>query len=155
MGQHDSAYKLLFSYPHLIESLLRGFVPGGWIDHLDFQSLEPVSEAHPRDNLGMRYDDIIWRLAWRGSGSWVYVYLLLELQSTDDSFMAVRILDYEGGLYRKISKSPNARRGGRLPIVLPVVLYHGQRAWTSATDVFDLIAAALRISCHRGCMAVP
>ena len=67
MGQHDSGYKLLFSYPHLVESLIRGFVPGNWIGQLDFASLEPVSEAHPRDNLSVRYDDVIWRLRWRSS----------------------------------------------------------------------------------------
>ena len=119
-----------------------GLVPGDWIDHLDFQSLEKVSETHPRDNLTVRYDDVIWRLGWRGSGSWVYVYLMLEPQSIDEPFMAVRILDYDGGLYRQLSKVLHPKRGDRLPIVLPVVLYRGQPAWTSPTEVFDLIAPA-------------
>ena len=35
MGRYDSGYKLLFSYPYLVESLIRGFVPGPWIDQLD------------------------------------------------------------------------------------------------------------------------
>ena len=43
IGRHDSRYKLLFAHPYLVESLLRGFVPGEWIDRLDFDSLEPVS----------------------------------------------------------------------------------------------------------------
>ena len=54
-----------------------------WIGNLDFRSLETVSEAHLRDNLGIRYDDMIWRLRWRGSPLWIYVYLMLEFQSTD------------------------------------------------------------------------
>ncbi len=36
MGRHDSGYKLLFSYPYLVECLIRGFVPGPWISNLDF-----------------------------------------------------------------------------------------------------------------------
>jgi hypothetical protein len=32
-------------------------VPGDWIDRLDFKSLETVSEAHPRDGTGIRYDE--------------------------------------------------------------------------------------------------
>ena len=59
MGLHDSGYKLLFSYPYLVECLIRGFVPGPWISSLDFSSLEPVREAHPRDEIGVRYDDMI------------------------------------------------------------------------------------------------
>jgi len=142
MGRHDSGYKLLFSHPFLVESLLRGFVPGDWIDRLDFDSLEPVSEAHPRDELGMRYDDVIWRLRWRASGAWVYVYLMLELQSSDYYFMAVRVLDYEGGLYRKIVRTLKPGRGDRLPIVFPVVLHTSRPAWTAPTEVFDLLSPA-------------
>ncbi len=142
MGRHDSRYKLVFAHPYLVESLLRGFVPGAWIDNLDFQTLEPVSEAHPRDQLGMRYNDVVWRLRWHGSEGWVYVYLMLELQSADEPFMAVRVLDYEGGLYRKLVKALALKRGDRLPIVFPVVLYHSRPAWTAETEVFDLIAPA-------------
>ncbi len=142
MGLHDSGYKLLFSHPYLVECLIRGFVPGSWIQQLDFSSLEPVSEAHPRDEIGVRYDDVIWRLRWRDSGEWIYVYLLLELQSTVHPFMAVRVLDYDGGLYRQLVRALRLKAGDPLPIVLPVVLYRGTSAWTAAEDVFDLIARA-------------
>lgn len=91
MGLHDSGYKLLFSHPHLVESLIRGFVPGSWIDGLDFSSLEPVSEAHPRDEIAVRYDDMIWRLRWRGSDDWIYVYLLLESGRSKSSTRSCQI----------------------------------------------------------------
>ncbi len=142
MGRHDSGYKLLFSYPYLVECLIRGFVPGSWIRRLDFESLETAREAHPRDDVGTRYDDMIWRLRWRDSGAWIYVYLLLEFQNQDEPFMAVRVLDYDGGLYRQLARTLKLKRGDRLPIVLPLVLYRGQPAWTSPEEVFDLIAPA-------------
>jgi len=142
MGRHDSGYHLLFSYPYFVECLIRGFVPGDWVERLDFSSLEAVREGHPRDHIGMRYDDVIWRLRWRDLDLWVYVYLLIEFQITDEPFMAVRVLDYEGGLYRQIVRALRLKRGDRLPIVLPIVLYHGHPAWTSRTEVFDLISPA-------------
>jgi hypothetical protein len=142
MGRHDSSYHLLFSFPHLVECLIRGFVPGDWTEQLDFSTLEAVREGHPRDDIGMRYDDMIWRLRWREGGVWVYVYLLIEFQRTDEPFMAVRILDYDAGLYRQIVRAMRLQRGDPLPIVLPMVLYHGYPAWTSETEVFDLIAPA-------------
>ena len=142
MGRHDSGYKLLFSHPFLVESLIRGFVPGPWIDQLDFSSLQPVSEAHPRDEIGVRYDDMIWRLRWRHSGEWIYIYLLIEFQSTDEPFMAVRVLDYDGGLYRQLVRVLKPKRGDKLPIVFPLVLHRGSQVWAAEQDVFDLIAEA-------------
>ncbi len=142
MGSHDSGYKLLFSYPYLVESLIRGFVPGSWIGNLDFSSLEPVREAHPSDEIGVRYNDMIWRLRWRDSGEWIYIYLMLEFQSTVQQFMAVRVFDYDGGLYRQIVRALRPKHDDKLPIVLPLVLYRGDRKWTAKQDVFDLIAPA-------------
>ena len=56
--------------------------------------------------------------------------------------MAVRVLDYDGGLYRQIVRALSPKHGDKLPIVLPMVLYRGDRVWTAAEDVFDLIAPA-------------
>ncbi len=56
--------------------------------------------------------------------------------------MAVRVLDYDGGLYRQIVRALQLKRGDKLPIVLPLVLYRGDRAWRAEEDVFDLIAPA-------------
>ncbi len=105
-------------------------------------SLEPVREAHPNDEIGVRYDDMIWRLRWRDSGDWIYIYLMLEFQSTVQQFMAVRVLDYDGGLYRQIVRALRPKHDDKLPIVLPLVLYRGDRKWTAKEDVFDLIAPA-------------
>lgn len=100
---HDNSYKLLFSHPEMVADLLRGFVHADWVNELDFDSLEKVSGSYVSDDLREREDDIIWRVRW--GPNWVYLYLLLEFQSTIDPFMAVRILTYLGLLYQDLIKS--------------------------------------------------
>jgi len=39
---HDSGYKLLYSHGAMVRDLLTGFVPGEWIEELDFSSLGSV-----------------------------------------------------------------------------------------------------------------
>ena len=39
VGAHDSGYKQLFSFPAMVEDLLRGFVRERWVDDLDFGTL--------------------------------------------------------------------------------------------------------------------
>ena len=50
---------------------------------------------------------------------------------------------YTGLLYQELirNRAPEVA-GGRLPTVLPVVLYNGSEAWTAARDVGELIASA-------------
>ncbi|HVR99695.1 MAG TPA: Rpn family recombination-promoting nuclease/putative transposase, partial [Thermoanaerobaculia bacterium] len=60
---------------------------------------------------------------------WVYLYLLLEFQSTSDPFMAVRLLTYVGLLLEEIIRREKLKPGDRLPLVLPVVLHSGKGRW--------------------------
>ena len=87
----------------MVADLLRGFVHEPWVGQLDLSSLEPVSGSYVSDNLREREEDIVWR-ARRGDG-WIYVYLLLEFQSTVDRYMAVRLLTYVGLLYQDLIKA--------------------------------------------------
>jgi predicted transposase YdaD len=129
---HDRGYKLLFSDPTLVEELLRGFLPGAWIDQLDFATLEKMGASFVSADLRERHSDLIWRVRLRGEEiGWVYVYLLLEFQSTVDSFMAVRLLTYAGLLLEEIIRKEKLKPEDRLPAVLPLVLYNGERPWSA------------------------
>ncbi len=110
---HDHSYKNLFSHPEMVADLLRGFVHEPWVDGLDFATLEKVSGSYVTDDLREREDDIIWRV--RRGQDWLYVYLLLEFQSTIDRFMAVRMLVYVGLLYQDLIRSGQLTAGGCLP----------------------------------------
>jgi len=137
-ANHDNGYKLLFSHPEMVRDLLRGFVNEPWLAELDLETLEKVSGSYVADDLRDREDDVIWRV--RFHDRWLYLYLLLEFQSTVDPFMAVRILTYLGLLYQDIGRQPTT--GQKLPPVLPIVLYNGKPRWTAATDISQLIEPA-------------
>ena len=92
----------MFSHKEVIRDLICGFVKQDWINELDFDSLERVSDSFVTDDIRDREDDIIWRL--RLGPSWIYVYLLIEFQSTVDNTCL---------LYT--SPSPRDRTRSRMP----------------------------------------
>ncbi|MBO4970423.1 MAG: Rpn family recombination-promoting nuclease/putative transposase [Pseudomonas sp.] len=69
----------------------------------------------------------------------MYLYILIEFQSTVDPFMAVRMMTYVGLLYQDLIRSKDILPHRKLPPVLPIVLYNGDAKWTAATDVAALI----------------
>jgi len=135
---HDSGYKLLYSHVAMVRDLLRQVVPGAWIDQLDLGSLEKCSGSYVSDDLRDRSDDLIWRVRW--GPDWLYLYLLLEFQSTIDAWMAVRIQTYVGLLYQDLIRTGQLSVAGQLPPVLPLVLYNGIKPWDAARDLDTLIA---------------
>ena len=138
MAKHDSSYKLLFSHAQMVEDLLKGFVREEWVAKLDFSTLEKVNGSYVSDDLRQRVDDVVWRVRW--GENWLYVYLLIEFQSTVDPWMAVRMMTYVGLLYQDLIKGKQLAVGKRLPPVLPMVLYNGNSEWTAATDIGELVA---------------
>ncbi|MBV5323557.1 Rpn family recombination-promoting nuclease/putative transposase, partial [bacterium] len=137
MPSHDSSYKQLFSHPRMVQELLCSFVHEPWVAQLDFSSLEKVSGSFVSDDLRDREDDVIWKV--RIGESWIYLYILLEFQSTVDRFMAVRLLTYTGLLYQDLLKSGQIKGKQKLPPVFPLVLYNGHKRWHAATDLTHLV----------------
>jgi hypothetical protein len=135
----DSLYHRLFAHPRMVEGLVREFVPRGLVAGLDFSGLQRVNpKFHSgRRSARRREGDVIWRLPTR-EGSDIYLYLLIEFQSERDRWMAVRTQVYQGLLWQQVIDEQKA--GARLPPLLLLVLYNGERRWKAATTTSELIA---------------
>ena len=140
MAEHDQSYKQFFSNPRMVEDLLRGFVKQDWLEQADYDTLERVTASFVSDKLKKRESDAIWQI--RLKDGLMYIYILIEFQSTVDRFMVVRMLTYIGLLYQDLIKSGKIKEGDYLPPVLPLVLYNGRTPWKAPLDLEKLVAPA-------------
>ena len=88
------------------------------------------------------------RLAAPGAYGHARFGYLVEFQSTDDPLMALRIHTYTGLLYQELARNGQLDADGRLPAVLPLVLYNGDEPWVSPLQMGGAIAGA--ISAEQG-----
>lgn len=133
----DMLYKQLFAHPEVIRDLLTGFVSTEWTESLDVGAFERINASYTSENGKARHEDIVWRA--KIGGDWVYVYLLLEFQSRSDPWMALRMQVYVGLLCQDLVAQHRLTRHGKLPAVLPIVLYHGRKPWRASTDLTKLM----------------
>ena len=141
---HDTAWKLLFSFPEMVRDLLAGFVPPEWVSDLDLSAPTRHPEGQVTDDARERHPDRVWEVGMRDrSGS---VLVTLEFQSTVDRTMAVRVLVYTAMLYQDRLR----RSSAELPPVLPIVVYYGPGEWTAEEAVAGLCTApgASRAPCQ-------
>ena len=139
-ANHDSHYKLLFSHPELVHDLLVEFVSVVRSDTLQLDTLQRVNGSYTSEAGDTRYEDMVWKV--RLADRWLYVYLLLEFQSRSDDWMALRMHVYVSLLLHDLQRQNQLSPDGKLPPVLPIVLYNGAKTWTAATDLADLLASA-------------
>ena len=132
----DPIYKRLYAFPEMVADLLRSVLPADALGTLDLSTLDKMSASYVGDNFRRRRGDAVWRV--RRAGSWAYVLVLLEFQSSSDARMALRVMEYTVLLYKELLRAGQATLGD-LPPVLPIVLYNGEYAWSAKKDVADLI----------------
>jgi predicted transposase/invertase (TIGR01784 family) len=131
---HDSAYKYLFSNKRIFLQLLTSFVHHDFVEGLTVDNLVAVDKSFISEEFIKRESDLIYRL--RRNGQDVYVYILLEFQSTVDKTIAARLLSYIMRLYETLLANSQA---GKLPAVFPLVLYNGTDNWRVPENIADLI----------------
>ncbi len=90
----------------------------------------------------MRGDyDILYKIE-RKDNQDIYIYLLLEHQSRVDQLMAFRMLAYKVRIweqYVKEHKKESERKEFKLPMIIGIVFYDGEREWSSPTDVKEKV----------------
>jgi hypothetical protein len=119
---------------------LREFVPRDLAAGLDFRGLQRVnSKFHANRRSARRRADVIWRLPTHEDKD-LCLYLLIEFQSESDAWMAVRTQVYQGLLWQQVIDESQLQAGARLPALLLLVLYNGERRWKAATGTRELIA---------------
>ncbi|MBF0137910.1 MAG: Rpn family recombination-promoting nuclease/putative transposase, partial [Magnetococcales bacterium] len=139
MNTHDLGYTRFFSHSRMVQDLLDGFIQETWVTELDFSTLEKVNPVYISDDFRKRISDLVWKVKWQGLDQWLYIYLILEPQSTVDAIMALRTDLYTKLLYQDLWQSRQIAVGQKFPPVVPIVLYNGKNRWTAPLDMADLV----------------
>jgi len=138
---HDSGYKELFSYPEFVQQLIEGFAPSEIAELMDFSTLTNHSGNYITPLFEEKFEDAVWsvQVNWQGTRQEVYLYLLLEFQSTVDGTMPIRLMHYVACFYDHLLKNQTTTPGRGLPPVFPVVVYNGSSRWTARQDIYDMV----------------
>ena len=131
--KHDEGYKYILSKASNFLHFLKKYFPAPWTADISVGDLENVKESFVTKEYSKIDSDLIYKLKLGGSD--VYFYVLVELQSRVDQTMPFRLLRYMVELLNYIFKNKEEksreRKDFRLPAVVPIILYDGERPWTA------------------------
>lgn len=142
---HDKLFRETWSNKEVAQDFLTRYLPPSVVALLDFATLEIAKDSFVDEALREYFSDILYRINYgRAAG---YVYLLFEHKSYPERWIHLQLLEYMLNIWRLFLKQqPKGRQDTRLPIILPLVLYHGEREWSLKTRfsaMFDVSADAL------------
>ena len=141
---HDAVFRRILGEPANAVSQLRAVLPDVLVDRLDLDRLTRVSGSFVDATLRWRHSDLLFTVPLHDHDREALVYVLVEHQSSDDPLMAFRMLRYVVRIWdRYLTDHPEATR---LPAVIPLVVHHNRRPWTSPTQVLDLLDLDPRVT---------
>ena len=123
----------MFSQPETAAKFLSNYLPPEVARALNLGYLKLVKDSFVDSDLKEFFSDLLYevRLAQRQNA---FVYVLFEHKSAPDEWVAFQLLRYMVKIW-----TPMAKRGRKLPPIIPVVLYQGRTKWKVARNFAGLI----------------
>ncbi|AUG57302.1 Rpn family recombination-promoting nuclease/putative transposase [Acetivibrio saccincola] len=148
--EHDLGYKHLLTHKKTFIQLLRSFVKEDWVKEIDESQVMLINKSYVLQDFKEKESDIVYRLKIKDRN--VIFYCLLELQSSVDYQMPLRLLFYMIEIWRDILKNTEhheaERKGFKLPCIVPIVLYNGVNNWTVCRSFREMLDGSEIFSNH-------
>ena len=141
MPNKDSIFKELFEDKEIFYDFLKAFLPKEITDEIKVEDLKREQTELITKDYSTKRTDILYKIE-RKDNQDIYIYLLLEHQSRVDQLMAFRMLAYKVRIWEQYvneHKRESERKDFKLPMIIGIVFYDGEREWTSPTDVKEKI----------------
>ena len=131
---HDRFFKESLSDPQTAGDFLRQYLPQNLLALIDLQTLIPEKVSFIEPDLQESFSDLLYKANIEGYPG--YIYFLFEHKSYRSPRIALQLLKYMLNIWnRKI-----AGQDDKLPVIIPLVIYHGKEPWNIPLKLSGLIA---------------
>ncbi len=130
LKQHDPLVRKHLSNIEVAKDFLDIHLPLEIKSRCDLSSVVVESGSYIDDDLKTHCSDIVYKLKLLtgDQDSCIYVYTLIEHQSSPEVLMPLRILRYQLAIIQKHLDNKKVSNDHKLPLVVPLVLYNGRKS---------------------------
>lgn len=131
---HDKFFKEIFSNPLVARDFIENYLPEPILKIVDLNELEIQNGSHVDEELSELFSDMLFRTKINQRDG--YLYFLFEHKSYLDRMVALQLLTY---MVRIWNQKVNRENDTHIPVIIPLVIYHGKTQWKMGSLLSDLI----------------
>ena len=136
-GMHDEAVKDFLSDNETAKSFFKEYLPAEIVRNLDFNTLQICKDSFLNKKLAAYFSDILYQVNLKNIS--IFIYLLIDHKSREDRFVGFQFLKYMVRIWELYLKQN--KKAETLPVIIPMVIYHGPREWQMGTRFISLFNA--------------
>ena len=139
---HDMMVRAVLSDLAEARSFLQTHLPQEVSQALRWSTLTLLESSFVDEDLRASEADFLYEVERVSNEDSIWLYVLLEHQSTPDRWMRFRLLKYCCRIWdQSFREQPDQRE---LRVIVPLVLYQGERSWSYSSEFADLFAESVR-----------
>ena len=129
---HDKFLKETLSRKENAVGFIQNYLPQEIVTMIDLDNIEIEKDSYITKNLQEYFTDLLYKVIIKGEES--YIYVLFEHKSYPDKLIGLQLLEYLIQCWRTKAKQKQA-----LPLVIPLVIYHGKTNWNIGLRFSEII----------------
>jgi len=137
---HDHFFRMVMSDKRVAREFFETHLPNDLLKIADLNCLELQPGSYIDDMRQESIADTLFKTIIDGHEA--FLYLVVDHQSNPDELMPFRILKY---ICNIISQHLDGTKSKQIPLIMPLVVYHGSRHWSFSTNINDLVDAPRNI----------
>lgn len=138
-NSHDVFVKKAMSDKNVAREFFEANLPQDILSQVDLSTLKQEKENYFDNTLGNGIVDLIYSVNFGLDKG--YLIALVEHQSTQDYKMPLRIMKY---VLRICDDYLKKNKGGKIPLIYPILFYSGQKKYTAPLSLYSLFANSER-----------
>lgn len=138
---HDLYFKETLSKQENARSFLQSYLPANVLELIDLSQIEIEKDSFVTAELQQYFSDLLYRVDFRGRQG--YIYILFEHKSYQETWIGLQLLEYMLQCWKRKKEQRQ-----KLPIIVPLVIYHGKDHWRQGQRLSDLFECTDQSLCR-------
>lgn len=131
---HDKFFKETFGKVAIAKDFLNNYLPESIMNIIDMKTLEPQKDSFIDKELKEIFADMLFRVNIDNKEG--YIYFLFEHKSYTSKNISFQLLKYMLEIWEEKVKNGKL---DELPIIIPLLIYHGKDKWNINSRLGDMI----------------
>ncbi|MFZ7120708.1 MAG: Rpn family recombination-promoting nuclease/putative transposase, partial [Eubacteriaceae bacterium] len=131
---HDKFFKETLGDKDTAKDFLKNYLPEELLKIIDIGTIEVQKDSYIEKELRETFSDLLFKIKINENEG--YIYFLFEHKSYPSKMVTLQLLKYMLRIWeQKVSKEKDEK----IPIIIPLVVYHGKARWTIGNKLSELI----------------
>ncbi|WP_052326461.1 Rpn family recombination-promoting nuclease/putative transposase [Halobacteroides halobius] len=132
---HDKFFKETMTDLEVAKDFMNNYLPPEILDLINLDDIELEKDSFIEKELEEVFSDILYKVSLNNKDA--YIYLLFEHKSYTYKKISIQLLKYVIKIWELKLKQTEREE---LPLVIPMVFYHGRQEWNVGLNLSSLLA---------------